>query len=184
MKYLKHMILVIAFLIISPQAMAAKNTWYTQTFAGLNSCQETMDLTSGYLVGLAIGKRLNPFISFEGELAYRDNKGSYDCISRNQSLSAMGNCLLNVASTKIATLYVGGGLGTSYTEINQSYVRSYYLIRSSYQSTSIDIKAQEMIGLKSPTFKYGRIGVEYRQSHNYDFYQLDQSVAGNFQFRF
>ncbi|WP_027038333.1 outer membrane protein [Mesorhizobium ciceri] len=118
-------------------APRAEDLWYVTLFGGASfpndvktdydGSRYSVDLNTGFVIGGAVGRRINDVFRVEGELSYARYKassfsGSYDGVVFNSgdaagNLSAtylLANVWADVAHFGDAKLYVGGGIGAAY----------------------------------------------------------------------
>lgn len=114
---------------------AAQDLWYVTLFGGASFPSEvkthadyynndfSMDFKTGFIVGAAVGKRVNDVFRVEGELSYARYKastyseGPFSGYPASGNLSAtylLANVWADVAHFGKATVYAGGGLGAAY----------------------------------------------------------------------
>ncbi|WP_378944763.1 outer membrane protein [Mesorhizobium sp. ANAO-SY3R2] len=120
------------------------NLWYVSLFGGASlahdvktvvngaaySLDYSLDLNTGFVIGGAIGRRINDAFRVEGELSYaRYKANSYtdwkgDTYSASGHLSAtylLANVWADVARFGQATIYAGGGLGAAYVTADTDF---------------------------------------------------------------
>ena len=112
---------------------AAQDLWYVTLFGGASfpnnvktqfyGDEYSVDLKTGFVIGGAVGRRINDVFRVEGELSYARYKASEYSYGGSSNYPASGNLsatylLANVwadvAHFGDAKLYVGGGLGAAY----------------------------------------------------------------------
>lgn len=111
----------------------AEDLWYVTLFGGAsfpnhvktdyNGTGYSVDLDTGFVIGGAVGRRINDVFRVEGELSYARYKaseysytgvGNYPASGNLSATYLLANVWADVAHFGDAKLYVGGGLGAAY----------------------------------------------------------------------
>jgi opacity protein-like surface antigen len=117
----------------------AQDLWYVTLFGGASfpnhvktnydvSTDYSVDFNTGFVIGGAVGRRINDVFRVEGELSYaRYKAGSYKGTYNGVDVFASGDATGNLSATYLlanvwadvahygdAKLYVGGGIGAAY----------------------------------------------------------------------
>lgn len=125
------------------EVLPAQNLWYVSLFGGASFAQDvktidyaddeySLDLNTGFVVGAAVGWRINDAFRVEGEVSYaryKTDSYSYTCCGggtdpASGDLSAtylLANAWADVARFGQATAYVGGGLGAAYVTADTTF---------------------------------------------------------------
>lgn len=121
---------------------AAQDLWYVTLFGGASFPNDvkthsdyynqdfSMDFDTGFVVGGAVGMRINDMFRVEGELSYARYKantydeGIFHGYPADGDLSAtylLANVWADVAQFGDAKLYVGGGIGAAYVTADTTW---------------------------------------------------------------
>ncbi len=117
------------------ETVRPQDLWYVSLFGGASFAGDmetersgatfSPDFDTGFLVGGAIGRRINDAFRVEGEISYARYKtdrvnygnGSYDLAGGDLSATyLLANVWADVTRLGEATVYVGGGLGAAYVD--------------------------------------------------------------------
>ncbi|MDF3218573.1 porin family protein [Mesorhizobium sp. M7A.F.Ca.CA.001.09.2.1] len=118
----------------------AEDLWYVTLFGGASfpnnvktdfyGDQYSVDLKTGFVIGGAVGRRINDVFRVEGELSYARYKASeynyggpnnYPASGNLSATYLLANVWADVAHFGDAKLYVGGGLGAAYVTADTNF---------------------------------------------------------------
>lgn len=116
-----------------------QNLWYVSLFGGAsfphdvktnyNGDEYSLDMKTGFVIGGAVGRRINDAFRVEGEVSYARYKADSvnyngDSYPASGDLSAtylLANVWADVARFGQATVYAGGGLGAAYVTADTQF---------------------------------------------------------------
>lgn len=129
------------------EAPRAEDLWYVTLFGGASFADDvktdfddgvgglaggevSLDLDTGFVIGGAVGRRINDVFRVEGELSYARYKansytysgdGPYDVTGNLSATYLLANVWADVAHIGGAKLYVGGGIGAAYVTADTNF---------------------------------------------------------------
>ncbi|WP_378944760.1 outer membrane protein [Mesorhizobium sp. ANAO-SY3R2] len=130
---------------VAAEAPPPQDLWYVSLFGGVSIPQDvktdfygdeySLDLKTGFVVGGAVGRRINDAFRVEGEVSYArysadtftyNGVGTYSADGNVSATYLLANVWADVAHFNQATLYLGGGLGAAYVTADTQFNGSDY----------------------------------------------------------